>query len=192
MLPTAWTIDALKLALLLRLADAADLSARRAPAFLKALRQPRGTSALHWIFQEKLYQPQRDDDRLVYTSQPFMQCDAPAWWLAYDTLRMVDTELRLADTLNADLHRVRFAARGVRGVEDSQRLLTLLPAHGWTPVDAQVRVSHVASLVSKLGGRELYGDDQTVPLRELLQNASDAVRARRVLQGHSGHDRARI
>src|ERR1035437_6791601 len=182
--PAGWSIDALKLALLLRLADAADLSSRRAPSFLKVLRQPGGTSALHWAFQEKLYQLQRDGDRLVYTSQAFAQHEAPAWWLAYDTLRMVDTELRLADTLNSDLGRERFAARSVRGVEDPTRLVRYLPALGWTPVDAQVRVSHVAELVAKLGGRELYGDDQTIPLRELVQNGADAVRARRVLQGH--------
>jgi hypothetical protein len=181
---TEWTIDALKLALLLRLADAADLTARRAPSFLKVIREPDGVSGLHWAFQEKLYQPQREEDRLVYTSQGFAPQEAPAWWLAHDALRMVDTELRMADTLNSDLQRPRFAARGVRGVEDPRRLTAFVPAQGWTPVDAQVRVSHVADLVRKLGGRELYGGDQTIPLRELLQNASDAVRARRLLQGH--------
>jgi nitrogen fixation/metabolism regulation signal transduction histidine kinase len=37
-------------------------------------------------------------------------------------------------------------------------------------------------LVRRLGGRELYGDDTSVPLRELLQNATDAIRARRMLE----------
>jgi nitrogen fixation/metabolism regulation signal transduction histidine kinase len=31
-----------------------------------------------------------------------------------------------------------------------------------------------------LGGEELYGDDPTVPLRELIQNGADAIRARRL------------
>jgi HSP90 family molecular chaperone len=35
-----------------------------------------------------------------------------------------------------------------------------------------------------LGGKELYGDTVTPPLRELLQNAADAIRARRILDGH--------
>ncbi|WHP48962.1 hypothetical protein [Vibrio parahaemolyticus] len=41
----------------------------------------------------------------------------------------------------------------------------------------------MAKLVKNLGGEQLYGDDVIVPLRELIQNASDAVRARRCLEG---------
>ena len=180
--PAEWTIDGLKLALILRLADAAHLDESRAPSFLRALRRPEGTAELHWSFQNKLYQVQRDGDRLVYTGRPFTRQDSQAWWLCYDTLRMVDDELRRADDLNADLHRERFAARGVRGVEEPSRLVDMIPTEGWLPVDAQVRVGDVASLVSKLGGHELYGNDDTVPLRELIQNAADAVRARRVIE----------
>jgi hypothetical protein len=40
----------------------------------------------------------------------------------------------------------------------------------------------VPALVARLGGKQLYGEDPTVPLRELIQNASDAVRARRLLE----------
>jgi hypothetical protein len=49
--------------------------------------------------------------------------------LCSDTLRMVDGELRRADNLNADLGRKRFAARGVRGVEDPIRLRELIPTN---------------------------------------------------------------
>jgi hypothetical protein len=181
--PNEWAIDTLKLALLLRLADAAHLDGRRAPAFLRALRRPKGVSELHWLFQSKLYQIQREADKLVYTSQPFARSESQAWWLCYDTLKMVDAELRRADDLNSELHRDRFAARGVRGIEDPRRLVELLTTSGWLPVDAQVRVGHVADLVRKLGGQELYGDDRSVPLRELVQNAADAIRARRALEG---------
>ncbi|MBV9108006.1 MAG: ATP-binding protein [Gemmatimonadetes bacterium] len=38
------------------------------------------------------------------------------------------------------------------------------------------------SLVRRLGGEQLYGDDPSVVLRELVQNASDAVRARRLVE----------
>lgn len=48
-----------------------------------------------------------------------------------------------------------------------------------------MRVTDVSSLVERLGGRALYGDDPTVPLRELLQNAIDAVRARRTHEKRS-------
>ena len=39
----------------------------------------------------------------------------------------------------------------------------------------------------RLGGEHLYGDDPTVPLRELIQNASDAVRARRFLENRASN-----
>jgi Histidine kinase-, DNA gyrase B-, and HSP90-like ATPase len=180
--PREWVIDPIKIALTLRLADAAHLDARRAPTFLKLLRRPSGPAALHWAFQEKLNQVRREGDRLIYTGRAFPRVDAQAWWLCFDTLRGVDDELRRADNLNADLKRVSFAARGVRNVEDPLRLKELIPTADWDPVDARVKVGHVASLISRMGGQELYGDDNSVPLRELIQNAADAVRARRILQ----------
>jgi HSP90 family molecular chaperone len=54
---------------------------------------------------------------------------------------------------------------------------------GWTPVDARVHVSDVPSLIAQIGGAQLYRKDPSVPLRELIQNAADAVRARRALSG---------
>jgi hypothetical protein len=57
----------------------------------------------------------------------------------------------------------------------------LIKTEGWKPVDTQIRISEVADLVAKLSGKELYGDRTEVPLRELLQNAVDAVHARRVI-----------
>lgn len=43
-------------------------------------------------------------------------------------------------------------------------------------------MSNVPKLVATLGGEELYGRNMLVPLRELIQNASDAIRARRLLE----------
>lgn len=48
-------------------------------------------------------------------------------------------------------------------------------------MSAEVRVSSVEQIVRRFGGPLLYGRDPSVPLRELIQNASDAVRARRAL-----------
>ena len=53
---------------------------------------------------------------------------------------------------------------------------------GWDPVDAKLKVSDVTRLVKLLGGAHLYGDDELVPIRELLQNAADAVQARRLIE----------
>lgn len=49
----------------------------------------------------------------------------------------------------------------------------------------KVKVGNVPGLVKKLGGASLYGDNVLVPLRELIQNAGDSVRARRVFEEKS-------
>ncbi|MGK3981491.1 hypothetical protein WMF37_11725 [Sorangium sp. So ce291] len=181
--PQTWTVDPLKLACILRSADASHLDARRAPAFLRAVRKPSGVADAHWKFQEKLHQPQIENQRLVYTTgSPFLLPDAPAWWLCLETLQMVDRELRHVDALLADTRRQRLEARAVAGIEDPVRLTQFIPTEGWTPVDARIRVSDVPSLVERLGGEQLYGRDPTIPLRELVQNACDAVRARRMIR----------
>lgn len=182
--PNDWTIDPLKLACLLRAADVSHLDARRAPGFLHALRKPTGTAQEHWDFQERVSKPRIEahTDRLAYTSRAFPLNKAAAWWLGYDLLRMVDSELRGVDAVLGDTSRGRFAARGVVGVEDPQRLSALVRTDGWVPVNTQIQVTHVAKVISTLGGEQLYGPDPVVPLRELIQNASDAVRARRMYE----------
>lgn len=180
--PTDWRIDPLKIAVLLRTADAAHLDARRAPGFLRALRRPEAFSREHWVFQEHLNKPYLKDDRLVFTARAFSSEETDAWWLCLETLRMVDGEFHQCDALLADLGRPRLLARGVAGIESTERLRQYIQVSGWTPVDARIHVSNVADLVKRLGGEQLYGDEPTVPLRELIQNASDAVRARRLLE----------
>jgi hypothetical protein len=176
--PDAWTVDPLKLACLLRTSDAAHIDARRAPAFLRVIRRPGGGSDEHWAFQGHLQRPRREDDRLVYTaSTPFRLDEAPAWWLCFETLQMIDRELHGVDNLLAERSRDRFAARNVKGADGPTRLSSLVPTVGWTPVDSRVVVSNVGLLVRMLGGKELYGDQPHVALRELIQNATDATLA---------------
>ena len=181
--PTSWTIDPVKVAALLRTADAAHLDARRAPGFLRALRRPEGISRDHWLFQEHLLKPRLDAERLAYTTaRPFPIEEVNAWWLCEETLRMVDSELHQIDSLLADLKLPRLRVRGVAGVDSPGRLRKYVEVAGWSPVDARIHVSNVADVVRRLGGEQLYGRNPLVPLRELIQNASDAVRARRILE----------
>jgi hypothetical protein len=178
-----WTLDPLKLACLLRLADATQIDARRAPTLLILLRRPTGESRLHWRFQQYVDRPQRRGDRIRYTSaKSFTESDAAAWWLAYDYLRGVDRELRAVDDLMHDLDRPRFAARGVAHVGTPARFAEVFEVRGWRPVDADVRVSDVNGLVAALGGEQLYGRQPAVAVRELIQNAQDAVLARRAME----------
>ena len=181
-LPREWTVDPLKLACLLRVADASHLDSRRAPGFLRAVRSLDNESRLYWIFQERLNRPYLDGDRLVFTaSQPFSAEDSEAWWLCIDTLRMVDRELHMVDVLLADARRPRFAARSVAYIDDLERLARYIPVRDWFPINAKIQVGDVIDLVHKLGGQKLYGDDPSAALRELISNASDAIRARRAL-----------
>ena len=58
-----------------------------------------------------------------------------------------------------------------------------------SPTDSTIHVSDVASLVTTLGGEQLYGKDAdrlSVVLRELIQNGTDAICVRRSLLQRSG------
>lgn len=96
--PSDWTVDPLKLACILRVSDCAHIDERRAPAFLRALRRPNDVSDDHWKFQCKLYQPRIEIDRLSFTAKnSFSIDDAGAWWVCFDMLRIIDSELREID-----------------------------------------------------------------------------------------------
>lgn len=186
--PSIWTIDPGKLACILRIADAIQIDDRRAPSFLRTIRKPSSISDKHWSFQQKLYQPRLEKDRLVFTSKsPFMIADVESWWICHDTLLMIDNELKEVDSFLVDTNRQRLKAIGVASIEDPKRLSRLIAVDGWQPVDTKIKVSNVAKLVGSLGGSQLYGENLVVPLRELIQNASDAIRARRLIEDEGEH-----
>jgi hypothetical protein len=183
--PAAWEVDALKVALLLRTADAAHLDAARAPWFLFALRQPQGVSADHWRFQAKLGQPARTSTgELRFTSgSDFTASERVAWWLAFDTIRMVDRELRSAVEIQCEEDRPVFKSHRVLGAESAELFAKQVPVRGWEPVDVSPRISNATRLIENLGGAALYGETYAAPIRELLQNGLDAVCALRSLGG---------
>ncbi len=181
---TNCTVDLLKVACLLRVADAMHLDQRRAPAFDFALVQPTGISAVHWKFQERMAKPFVQADALVFTAQPPFEADAAdAWWTAFDALQMVDRELRDVDRVLRDRQKQPLVIRRVEGVTSPSDLARKVETVGWTPVDSTVRVSDVPKIVSTLGGSKLYGQSTAAPIRELIQNGLDAITARRRLQG---------
>lgn len=182
-MPNEWSVDPVKLACIMRVADAAHIDTRRAPLLLKAFRRPNEYAQQHWLFQQKLYQPRLESERLVYTSKSsFSPGEFNSWWLCHDTLSMIDRELRDVDSLLGDTRRARFKARGVAGINNLRVLSRLIGTDGWFPVDTKIHVGNVAKLVKNLGGEQLYGKNLTVPLRELIQNSCDAVRARRIIE----------
>ena len=184
--PETWTVDPLKLSCILRIADAMHIDDRRAPSMLKAVREINRESELHWIFQEKLYKPRTENNRVVYTSKSaFGLSEIDAWWLCYDTLKMIDTELKNVDSLLFEQRREGFGVISVYGIDSLDQIQKYIMVDNWKPVDTCIRVNNVAKLVNTLGGVQLYGDNKSVPFRELVQNAADAIRARRCIDEES-------
>jgi len=189
-----WKVDVLKVALLLRLADAAQIDSRRAPTFALAIRRPTGTSYLHWNFQNKLKRPVVQSGYLVYHSaKPFRVEDAESWWLCLDALRMIHNELAAADEILSRCRpEFRFAAHGVVGHDSPEVVLRTVEVEGWTPRRARIGIKDALGVIKKFGGEHLYGNDPGVALRELLANAADAIRARRVLEAELPPDWGKI
>ncbi|MEU1941374.1 ATP-binding protein [Streptomyces sp. NPDC020125] len=186
-MPTAWQVDPLVLACILRCADASHLDSRRAPAFLRAVRNPGIKSMPHWVFQDKLQKPRVHDDRLAYTSlSPFSRDESEAWWVCHDALSTLHSELGAVDNILSDSGRQRFAVRAVVGISDLEELARSVRTEGWHPIDATIKATDVIALVRRLGGSELYGKDPSVPFRELISNAADAVRAKKTILSISG------
>ncbi|MFJ3450605.1 ATP-binding protein [Pseudomonas sichuanensis] len=178
-----WTVSPLKIACILRAADAAHLDARRAPIFTRTFRKLNKISAQHWDFQEKLLKPYLKEDALIFTSgQSFPFSEADSWWVCLDSLRMVDTELRGIDALLSDQNIARFAAKRVAAIDNPDRLAKYIRTDKWHPINATVHISDIPSIIRSIGGEELYGANPAVPIRELIQNSCDAIRARRVYE----------
>ncbi len=182
-LPAGWSIDPMKIGCLLRCADAGHIDQQRAPDFLFALLKLRGISRQHWLAQNRLAQPIQDPDdkqALLYTSLgSYPEENADAWWIAKDLISIVNKELKACDTLLRDNRKPVFAINRVRDADLPARLMQHISASGWIPLEAEVRVTEAKQVAQTLGGTALYGDNAVVPLRELIQNAADAVRARR-------------
>jgi hypothetical protein len=186
LLPAVWTVDWLKIAVLLRVADALHMDAVRAPRFLMQIAPPTDKhSRSHWDFQARMHSIKCDPVReeVVVTSSPFPTSEQTAWWLAYDAARMADRELSATHHLLRDHRLPLFAAREVAGIRSPEMFAKHVPVQGWTPVDTEVRISQVHQLVENFGGAKLYGEKPHLAVRELLQNALDAIHACRKLGG---------
>jgi hypothetical protein len=186
--PREWEVNGLFLACLLRCADACAIDETRAPSFLFAIRNPSGESKRHWAFQNKIYPAKRRDDALIFECKsPFLENESDDWWLCYDAIEIADTELRGSDALLTDRHYQPFATRRIIGAGDPAVLIQSIRVEGWKPVNTQPKISNPQSVIERLGGKALYGDRPIVPIRELIQNSVDAIRARRFLDVHFGH-----
>ena len=195
-----WSIDALKIACLLRVADAGHIDGRRAPTFLLKILQMNSLSRDHWVAQNhigRLMVSQQDPTLLVVSSTgPFTRAEAQAWWVAFDAIVLLDREIKDCNDLltNAPgFRRPPFARTRVAGAGTARETAKYVQTVGWHPTDSNVHVSDVAALVSSLGGENLYGKDVDrfeIALREVVQNAADAIVARRAID--RSYDRGQL
>jgi hypothetical protein len=199
--PSEWRVDPIKIACLLRCADAAHIDNRRAPDFLLALIRRSGVSLDHWKAQNWLSRVDTDQSdptrsSLLFTSnRAFKPADASAWWIAFDAIGVLDAEIRASNNLllsrvQKDSSSPAFKMQRVTGANAPNELSKSIETIGWTPTSARIHVSNLKRLVETLGGQSLYGsggDDFAIVMREVIQNARDAVAARRSLtQGFLG------
>ena len=104
---------------------------------------------------------------------------------------MIDRELRDAHALMRDEGRPCFAATSVLGAETPEAFARQVPVRDWEPVNVAPKIADVPKVIGALGGSTLYGDEPWIALRELLQNALDAVRALRAL-GYLGETEGEV
>ena len=184
--PSNWIICPRKLACILRCADAIAIDSGRAPDYLFHLLHLNGVSRDHWIAQNRLgvALDVNEPTRIVITStNDFEEKDFSAWNVAYDAVQVINEELEKCSFLLPEQE--RFQVKSVAGANSRKALSEYIKTRGWEPSDVNVHISDVAHLIMTLGGKELYGKDdlQLIVLRELIQNARDAIQARRLLEG---------
>lgn len=192
--PAEWRINPVKIACLLRCADAAHISADRAPDFLYALLNRNGISFNHWQSQNRLAGPDINSsdpagETLIYTStRPFREHESKSWWIAFDLVSLVDQEIKASnDLIESEINKsTTFKIKGIKGARSIKELKQHVQTVDWDPIDSKIHVSNLEKLVSNLGGEQLYASNTSehkfqVAIRELIQNARDSIKARYAL-----------
>ncbi|MCI8781354.1 MAG: hypothetical protein HFH70_11870 [Lachnospiraceae bacterium] len=186
--PREWGINPLKLACILRCADAGHIDAGRAPDYLLKLLDVNGISRNHWEAQNRLSQidiDKRDSSKVIIRSNiKFKEEDFAAWNVVYDAIRVLDHEIKSSNVVLNRNAVSAFQSKGVSGAESQEMLCKYIETEGWMPCDANIHVSNIENLIKNLGGEKLYGTEHKleIVIRELIQNARDAIAARRKME----------
>lgn len=188
-MPKEWIINAQKLACILRCADAGHIDNGRAPDSIYRSLIVNGVSREHWESQNHLCQVCEDvDDKgklCITSSYPFEKEDFAAWNVAYDAVKLFNEELGKSNNLLTRTN-LSFPHTSVSGAESKEALSKYIETNGWQPCSFGVHTSNIKALIENLGGNKLYGNDNLlfIALRELIQNARDAIHARRTMDEH--------
>jgi len=187
--PREWRIDPVKIACILRCADAIHIDNERAPDFLHALLKRSGVSFDHWKAQNKLAKvdlDQKDNSRqtlLITSTIDFKEVDANAWYVAYDAVCLADKEIKSCNSVLEKLGNSVFKIKKIKGAESPEEMAKYIKTDGWEPRSAKVHVGNVEKIIHNLGGEMLYGANSNqlgIVLCELIQNARDSIKARKV------------
>lgn len=200
--PREWRVNPLKMACIMRCADAGHIDMGRAPDYLYSILHLHGISAAHWNAQNHLAVIDVDRNQygraIITSTHPFKEQDFQAWNVAFDAIRMLDKELKASNKLlrmqNAD-DGGAFAINEVAGASSKEELAKYLKTEGWEPFEANLHIDDVGGVIAKLGGDTLYGNDDKVliVIRELIQNARDAIHARYAIdEDFKGNGRIKV
>lgn len=185
--PKDWKINVQKLACILRCADSGHIDNGRAPDHIYKILEINGVSKQHWDSQNHLCQvceDVEDESKLCITSiNPFPKKEFAAWNVAYDAIKVFDNEIKASNELLKE-QGLDFPHRGVSGATSKEALSKYIETKDWEPCSFDVHASNVKALIVNLGGQQLYGDEipHFVILRELIQNARDAIIARKCIE----------
>lgn len=169
---------------LLRLIDYAHINRERASPFERSLRPQLGAeSAMHWDAQQNIDGPQRNvqTNELTYASSSPV-CNVDAWWLSYEFARGLNKEINQVRRFlqNRTVSVDRLSLVGVQGASAPEDFEKLVKTDGFLPLEVNVKASSIDRLVRLLAGESLYGKNLFAPVRELIQNALDAILLKRV------------
>lgn len=196
-MPRDWKINAQKLACVLRCADAGHIDDGRAPDCIFQTLNVNGVSRNHWESQNHLCQVCEDNEDstmlCITSSNPFKKEDFAAWNVAYEAVKIFNKELKSSNNL-LKTDNLDFPFKGVSGAESKETMSKYIETDGWQPCSFGIHTSNVKAMIESLGGNKLYGKENPlfVTLRELIQNASDAIRARRMMDNSFVDERITI
>ncbi|MGF7233318.1 HD domain-containing protein [Arachidicoccus sp.] len=191
--PREWSINPIKLAFILRCADAAHIDNDRAPDFLLALIKRSNSSLLHWKAQNNLSSVTLDNsdltgETILFTSNKgFSEEEYGAWYIAYDAISVVNREINDCNSfLMTMMPPLTFKIKRVKGADSIESMAAYIEAIGWKPCSANVHISNIENIIRNFGGQELYGrggkNNLIVAIRELIQNSRDAIKARETIE----------
>lgn len=193
-LPGGRGADLAYVACLLRTIDYAHINRDRSPSVIRDLRPTlEPDSLVHWVAQQDIDGPKRVGDDLVYrSSQPISDVDA--WWLYYSMLTGLDAEIRAVKRYldRRPASQGRYSLQGVRGASSPEEAAAnYIRTSGFLPIEVNLRTGSIERLVELLAGETLYGPDPMAAVRELIQNASDALRLKGAVSV-SDHERVSL